>query len=273
MVPRRILAAALAASAAFGGPAPDGAGAIDLPVQLPALTAADLAAAISAPAAWSPDTWGQIGLGAATLAGLSLALDRPVDRGLRRSNLGAYDPWARRLGTLGGAGTVVIAGGAYLGGLLADRPRVREFGADAALSMLVAQGVLTLPGKYLSGRARPTADAGPYHFTPFRGDPAFPSAHATQAFSLATVISAYADNAWASAAAYTGATLVGLARIEQRAHFVSDVAAGAVIGTLSARAVLQRHRTLRLGARGHAQFSLEPAWTGQRPGLLLKVRF
>ena len=43
---------------------------------------------------------------------------------------------------------------------------------------------------------------------------------------------------------HTGATLVGLARIEQRAHFVSDVAAGAVIGNLSARAVLLRHRTI-----------------------------
>jgi membrane-associated phospholipid phosphatase len=273
MTRRRPLAAALFATAALAQEPAAATGKIDLPLQIPGLAAGDLTAAWTAPASWTAGIWGRFGLGAAALAGLSLALDRPVDRAVRRSDLTSYDPWARRLDTLGSAGTVAIAGGAYLGGLLADQPKVREFGADAAFSMLVAEVGFTLPAKYLFGRSRPGADAGPYHFQPIHGGDSFPSAHATQAFSLATVISEYADSPWASVAAYGLASLVGLARIEQRAHYVSDVAAGAVIGTLSAKAVMLRHRTLRLGANKRVEFSCTPVWTGNRPGLLIKVRF
>jgi hypothetical protein len=275
----RLLAALLVAATAFAQePAavsgPTGASSpIDLPAQIPALAFTDLKAAVTAPAGWTPGTWGRVALGAAALVGLSMALDRPVDRAVRRSDLGSVDPWAKRLDTLGGTGTVVVAGGAYLGGLLADQPKVRAFGADAALSMLVGQVVLTLPAKFLFGRSRPLDDAGPYHFKPFGSGDSFPSGHATQAFSLATVISAYADSAWVSVAAYTGATLVGLARIEERQHFVSDVAAGAVIGTLSAKAVLLRHRTLRLGAHRPVDVSCAPVWQGSHPGLMVKLKF
>lgn len=268
MIRPRTLAALLSATVAFAQET-----VIDRPAQIPALAAADLKAAVTAPAAWTPGTWGRISLGALALAGLSMALDRPVDRGLRRSDLSAYDPWARRLDSLGGTGTVVIAGGAYLGGLLADRPRLQAFGSDAAFSMFVAQVALTLPGKFLAGRSRPVDDAGPYHFKPMGGRDSFPSGHATQAFTLATVVSAYADRPWASVAAYTGATLVGLARVEQRAHYVSDVAAGAVIGTLSAKAVLLRHRTLRMGGRKQVDLSFAPVLGGGQNGVLVKVRF
>ncbi len=245
---------------------------IDQPLQVPALALDDLKTAWSAPAAWTSGDWARASLGAAALVGVSLALDRPVDRAVRRMDRGRYDPWANRLDTLGGAGTVVIAGGAYVGGLLADQPRVREFGADAALSMLVAQSV-TIPVKLLAGRFRPEQEAGPYHFKPLGGSQSFPSGHATQAFTLAAVIAEYADNPWASAAAYGGATLVGLARLEQRAHFVSDVAAGAVIGTLSAKAVMQHHRFLRSGAGGGVKVAWAPVRTRDTTGLMVSLKF
>ena len=273
MIPPRTLAAVLAVSVAFAQEASVPSGTIDRPGQIPALAVADLKAAVTAPAAWTAPTWERVGLGALALAGLSIALDRPVDRAVRRSDLTRLDPWANRLEYLGGNGTVIIAGGAYLGGLLANQPRVREFGADACLSMLVAEVTLTLPAKFLAGRSRPSEDAGPYHFKPLGGGESFPSAHATQAFTLAVVLSEYADRPWASVAAYTGATLVGLARIEQRGHYVSDVVAGAAIGTLSAKAVMLRHRTLRLGAQKRVDLSLAPVWTGQQTGMLLKVKF
>lgn len=272
MIRCRTLTAVLIASVSFAQEAPP-TQQIDLPGQIPALAATDLKAALTAPARWTPETWGRVSLGAAALVGLSLALDRPVDRGVRRSDLSAYDSWAKRLGTLGGSGAVVIAGGAYLGGFLMDKPRVREFGADAALAMLVSEVAVTLPAKYLIGRSRPTAEEGPYHFKPLHGDPAFPSTHAALSFTLATVVSEYADRPWASVAAYTGATLVALGRIEQRDHFVSDVAAGAAIGILSAKAVMLRHRTLRLDAGRRVDLSCAPVWTGNRAGLLVKLTF
>jgi len=243
---------------------------IDMPLQVPALAIDDLKSAWSAPAAWTSGDWQRVGLGAAALVGVSLALDRPADRAVRRMDRGSYDPWAKRLDTLGGVGTVAIAGGAYVGGLLADQPRVREFGADAAFSMLVAQSV-TLPVKVLAGRFRPDQEAGPYHFKPLGGSQSFPSGHATQAFTLAAVVSEYADNPWASAAAYGGAALVGLARLEQRAHYVSDVVAGALVGTLSAKAVLLRHRALRSGSG--VKVSWAPVRTRDTTGLLVSLKF
>lgn len=267
------LAAVLFASAAWAQEAKVPIPQVDRPLQIPATGLADLKLAWSAPAAWAGATWGQVGLGTLALVGLSLALDRPVDRAVRRSDLSAYDPWARRLDTLGGTGTIVIAGGSYLGGLLANQPKLREFGADASFSMLVAEVGFTLPAKYLVGRSRPFDDAGPYRFKPLNGGQSFPSSHSTQAFTLAAVVSAYADNSLASAAAYTGAALVGLARIEERQHYLSDVTAGAVIGVLSAKAVMLRHRKLRLGARGQAEITVAPVWTPQQTALRVSVTF
>jgi len=268
-----ILAAMILASVAAAQETPAPARRIDQPMQIPGLAVDDLKAAWTAPAAWDGTTWGQLGLGALALVGISLALDRPVDRAVRRSNLSAYDPWANRLDTLGGTGTVVIAGGAYLGGLLAKEQRVQEFGADAAFSMFVAQVGFTYPVKYLVGRSRPYEDQGPYHFKPLHGGQSFPSSQTAQGFTLAAVVSEYADNPWASVAAYSGAVLVGLGRIEQRDHYVSDVAAGAVIGTLSAKAVMLRHRKLRLGSRGQAELTVTPVWTGQQTALRASLTF
>jgi len=273
MIPRRILIAALLAPYAFAQQAQAPVVEIDRPLQLPALIVGDLGAALTAPADWSGEDWQKLSLGALAVVAVSLALDRPVARAVDRLDRHSYDSWGKKLDTLGGAGTVAIVGGAYVTGLLADQPRLREFGSDAALSMLVAQLCVTIPTKFLVGRSRPYDEQGPYHFKPMHGGLSFPSGHATQVFTLAAVISEYADNPWASAAAYGGATLVGLSRLEQRAHFVSDVVAGAAIGTLSAKAVMLRHRKLRTNPKSHLEISWSPLWTGQTAGVSLAMKF
>jgi len=273
MIFRRTLVAACFTSLVFAQQTPEPTLEIDGPTQLPSLVVGDLGAAASAPVSWSSKEWGRLSLGALAVVGVSMALDRPVAKAIDRMDRGSYDSWGKRLDTLGGVGTVAIAGGAYVGGLLADQPRLREFGSDAALSMLVAQVCVTIPTKFLVGRSRPYDDRGPTHFKPLHGDPSFPSGHATQAFSLAAVISEYADNPWVSRAAYAGATLVGLARLEQRAHFVSDVVAGAAIGVLSAKAVMLRHHKLRSNPKSHVEVSVSPLWTGNGAGLSAAMRF
>jgi hypothetical protein len=246
---------------------------IDRPLQLPALIVGDLKMAWTAPAVWNRDEWTNLSLGALALVGVSMALDRPVDQAFQRTDRTRFDPWAKRLDSLGGEGTVVIAGGAYLTGLLANQPTIRAFGSDACLSMLVAQVMVAIPTKFLVGRSRPYDEDGTYHFKPLHGGLSFPSGHATQAFTLAAVIAEYGDNPWVSTAAYGGAALVGLARLEQRAHFVSDVVAGALVGTLSAKAVMQRHRVLRAGTSSHLDVSIAPVWTGDSTGLRVAVKF
>jgi membrane-associated phospholipid phosphatase len=66
----------------------------------------------------------------------------------------------------------------------------------------------------------------------------FPSAHTSNAFTTATVFATlYKDEKWVAPAAYGLATLVGLSRIHENAHWASDVLAGAAIGFLSAKAM------------------------------------
>jgi membrane-associated phospholipid phosphatase len=66
----------------------------------------------------------------------------------------------------------------------------------------------------------------------------FPSAHTSNAFTTATVFAImYKDKKWVSPVAYTLASLVGLSRIYNNAHWGSDVFAGAAVGFLSAKAM------------------------------------
>jgi membrane-associated phospholipid phosphatase len=86
---------------------------------------------------------------------------------------------------------------------------------------------------------------GPGNFHPFKHDYSFPSGHATGAFTFASVIASHYQSPWVDATAYGIAGLVGVARIRLDAHWTSDVLAGAVIGTLIGRHVVELNRRLR----------------------------
>ena len=87
--------------------------------------------------------------------------------------------------------------------------------------------------KFMVDRDRPFVkypnDITPYH-APNPDSPSFPSAHAATAFSLATSISLTYPKWYVIAPAATWACGVSIARINQGAHYPSDVATGAVIG-------------------------------------------
>jgi membrane-associated phospholipid phosphatase len=246
---------------------------IDQPSQLPELFVGDFKAALNAPSAWDARTWEKGALGVVGLVGISMAFDRPVDHAVRKMDRSSLDPWGKRLDVAGGLGTVLVVGGAYVGGWAFDQPKLRGFGADAAMSMLVAQLLVTIPGKFAAGRSRPFQDQGPFHFKPFHGGASFPSGHSTQAFSLATVLSEYGDSPWVSVGAYAFASLVALSRIEQRAHHVSDVVAGAAIGTLTARMVTWRHQMLRQSSGTPIKMAFAPVFSEGYQGVRVSMQF
>ncbi len=70
----------------------------------------------------------------------------------------------------------------------------------------------------------------------------FPSGHTDAAFCIATMQSAFHPHqaAWW----FTGATMIAASRLSLRRHYVQDVLAGAVIGSLTARWELSRDRGL-----------------------------
>ena len=60
---------------------------------------------------------------------------------------------------------------------------------------------------------------------------AFPSGHATMAFSISYLIAQFYPNFWAPAGAYLASVLIGLSRVYVTEHFPLDIVGGAILGT------------------------------------------
>ena len=150
----------------------------------------------------------------------------------------------------------IIAVGLYGVGRVARNQRIEKLAVHGTEAMLLSTTVTTTI-KVLSGRARPRRDTSKaLGFKLGRGLPSFlggegtefqsfPSGHATTAFTVASASTAefshWVDE-WHSPQAYKylvgsvlfgGATLVGISRMYNNAHWASDVIAGAAIGTLA----------------------------------------
>src|SRR5262249_54112425 len=137
----------------------------------------------------------------------------------------------------------------YIGGEIFKDPRAKSVALDGLSASIIASGLISAPLKYGLGRSRPEQHQGPYHFAPFSGHDSFPSGHATQAFAVATVISEHYDYLWVKFGAYGLASMVGYARLNNNAHWASDVLAGAAIGTFVGHVVVhfnQNHRNVSL---------------------------
>jgi membrane-associated phospholipid phosphatase len=122
-----------------------------------------------------------------------------------------------------------LAVGLYATGALTRSPGLASLGGDLVRAQLV-NAVLTDGIKIAAGRRRPN---GGHH--------AMPSGHTSATMATAAIIDAHFG--WkAGLPAYALAGFVGWTRVRNDAHWLSDIAAGAAIGALSARAVLHgRH--------------------------------
>ncbi len=110
----------------------------------------------------------------------------------------------------------------YLGGA---RKEALVFAVVFGLTTAVTLGI-----KDLFYRPRPNA-IGPYQ----EYDSSFPSIHTTDAFALATTISRYHRRF--SLVMFAWAVLIGFSRLYLGVHYLTDVIAGAVIGTAISFAV------------------------------------
>ena len=94
---------------------------------------------------------------------------------------------------------------------------------------IIGLAALVMSIKFSVRRRRPEGDwGGIYRNT----DPhSFPSGHAARAFLIAVLAGALAP-LWLAVLLWVWAPLVSLARVSMGVHYVSDVLAGAVLGTL-----------------------------------------
>jgi membrane-associated phospholipid phosphatase len=160
---------------------------------------------------------------------------------------------AQKLSDFGNPTTsLYLVGGLGVVGLISGSSREKE-SSVMLLESLVTSGLWTHSLKTLAGRERPReADAefaeweGP-HFFGDREEPgkslrSFPSGHTTGAFAVATVLAhQYPTKGIVPVLAYTGAAAMGYSRVAVGAHWLSDVAVGALIGYGSARTVINNH--------------------------------
>ena len=223
------------------------------------LLATDMTQEATGPFHASKKTWIKVGEFAALEGGLFLA-DKAIQR--NSQSFMAHNPGFKNTSqyiTDFGASYEVYtlaAFGAY--GLIFKSNKVKTTTLLATQSYLAA-GAMSWVVKFAVGRVRPNA------FTPanennavFKGpgfsgsnnslSSSFPSGHTTAAFSAATVFAEeYKDEILIPVIAYSAATLVGLSRISQNAHWATDVFAGAALGYVTGRQVVfNYHRYARL---------------------------
>ena len=155
---------------------------------------------------------------------------------------------------LSGRGTSVGLTAMPLGFYAVALARHRQYDQHTALLVgeaIIDAELLTTVMKDVDGRLRPrdVPASADFSDTFFRnegsllsGHGSFPSGHTIAAFSIATVFTKrYAQHRWVPWVAYSLAGAVGFSRITLRAHFTSDVFAGAVLGySISNYAVLRR---------------------------------
>ena len=147
-----------------------------------------------------------------------------------------YDapPQSEPLGTIMEVGTYFGDGRAMLGVSLL----LMAYGGDEnretgrlMTSTFISTGVIVWGMKEIIGRKRPLDDVV--------GNPAFPSGHTAYAFAGATLLGARYPKL--RIPLYIGAGLVGVTRIYLGRHYLSDVIAGAAVGTITG-ALVSRHR-------------------------------
>jgi len=136
-------------------------------------------------------------------------------------------------------GVAATAASFYFLGREKHNERARETGiliAEGSIDSVIVYSAL----KVATQRSRP--DTGRERSEFFDGGSSFPSGHATQAWSMATIIAnEYHDKRVVQIAAYSIASAVSFARFTGGSHYISDVLVGSAVGYGIGRYVYHAH--------------------------------
>jgi membrane-associated phospholipid phosphatase len=206
----------------------------------------------AAPSAAEPDgpTMIRWWHGAVAVGGLSalMLLDHPVQRFAQHNSGAGADNVAgvvRHFAQPEVYGTVTL--GVLAAGLVTGKPEVTRSGGRLAVSLALA-GLTVQVGKYAFGRPRPEQSLDADGYNPFSGQVAMPSGHAAAAFALATSLADDIHRPWATVGLYGIASAVAWSRVNDNRHWLTDVAAGALVGITSAKLASGRWRIFGIRA-------------------------
>jgi membrane-associated phospholipid phosphatase len=200
----------------------------------------DTGAVITAPARWDQDDWLIAGFSFAGI-GAAASLDKPVKNRVQAHRTAGENRFFGQYQKFGDTWSFGVIGAFEVWGEADGDSTAKNAAMDALTASIIGPGLIGTSVKYAVGRVRPNTATSTFEFKPFSGNQSFPSGHASQAFAVATSIAENYPSWWVQALCYGGAGLVGYARIEQNAHYTSDVVAGALLGWAVARAVVNRH--------------------------------
>ena len=169
-------------------------------------------------------------------------------------------PVITNFGSIYGTSTVAVVG--LVSALFKNQKGVET--SLLASQALITSGAWVQLIKHLTGREDPSASYiyskipggqwwGPFAqydqdlpiFKSVTSFDAFPSGHTAAAFSMATVFALqYSDTKVIPVICYSAATLVGISRLTEHAHWASDVFVGGLIGYACGKQVVDHHNKL-----------------------------
>lgn len=218
---------------------------------------------VRTPFRWDRSDWKRAGMTTLAVGGVML-LDGSVRDKVAQNSNGTTRSLADAVQPFGAEYSWGVLGGFYLAGKYFHNDKSRAVAQDGLASSLIAAGAITPFLKRVTERSRPSQTTETIVLD--EGGASFPSGHTTQAFAVASVIASHYESRWVKTAAYGLAGLVGWARVENNAHFASDVVAGALIGTLVGKMVVRLHKDESFSVV--ASPSLDPS----SPGVALTFR-
>jgi hypothetical protein len=190
-------------------------------------------------------TWTLLGIGAGgALIAHGAAGDGYVERHIvgnsKADNFFMLGKWVGNTGVQVGTAAALYGVGRYVVPQTTDESRTNKFshlGFDLIRAQLLAGG-LVHGMKQVAQRDRPTGECC-----------SFPSGHAASAFAAAAVLERHLGYrlSWP---ALVGATYVGMSRMVDNRHFLSDVIMGAAIGEATGWTIVGRH--------GRSSYAVQP---------------
>ena len=219
------------------------------------------------PIHWRRREWTRFGEGAAAVAVLYTS-DRSLYDSVQRNRSSFTNTFAKEVTPFGGHRALELSLLMMAGGALAHDTATRDAGRDSLEAEFWAAGVVTPILKRAFGRARPSQNQGAHSLHAFTSSShyeSFPSGHATNVFAFATAVAGHYDNWVVPAIVYTLASSVAFSRVNDRAHFPSDVLAGFLIGRAVAKGLVARH------AHARVAWSVSPGIVQNRPALILHL--